>query len=139
MSDDKNPLDIIDMVQKARMMHDADAQPSNIAAVYWIEAKSQSEDTTGPTSRSGQWVIETTVTEVDRLWAKVKDATEAGKLGYKSKVSTASRSRVKGPDQRVICVRTYDSDDSADINRIREALEALDMPTPFTYEHDKSD
>jgi hypothetical protein len=137
MSNDKDPLDIIEMVQKARMQHDADARPSNIAAVYWIEAKDRSAQAKAPTPRSGQWVIETDINAVDALWEQVKTATEAGKLGYKSKVSTASRSHAKGPDQRVICVRTYDADDTEDVARVQAALKALNMPGPYTYERDQ--
>ena len=38
----KLDLDLIQMVQNARMLHDASAKPSQIKAVYWIEAKCES-------------------------------------------------------------------------------------------------
>jgi len=128
---EKPNLDLISMVQKARMMHDAEAKPSDIAAVYWIEAKC--EDCPPPTSRSGQWVLDTTADKVDDLWAKVKAATVAGKLGYKSRVSTASRSG-KSSESRSICVRTYDSTDKADVERIRAALDQLGLEGEWRYE-----
>jgi hypothetical protein len=115
-------LDLIRMVQNARMAHDAAAQPSQVSAVYWIEAKRKSEGAP-PTPRAGQWVIETTTAEVDAHWAKIRAATEAGALGYKSKVSTAARGGVA--DSRVIWVVTYDADDSADVERVRAALQSL--------------
>jgi len=41
MTDPKNDppnLDLISMVQQARMQHDADVLPSQVGAVYWIES-----------------------------------------------------------------------------------------------------
>jgi len=124
---DKKPekpnMDLINMVQNARMMHDANAIPSQISGVYWIEAKR--EKSANLTVRTGEWRIETMVDDVDSLWAKIKAATESGTLGYKSKVSTYPAQGQSQREQRLICVRTYDADDRADIERIREALEAL--------------
>jgi hypothetical protein len=131
---DKTELDIISMVQKARMIHDEDAVPSKAGGVYWIEAKC--ETCTGPTPRSGQWVREVDVESVDAIWQKVKAATEAGKLGYKSKVATASRNQ-KSPDSRLIAVRTADADDQADVERVREALREFDLDGDWRYERDQ--
>jgi hypothetical protein len=127
-------LDLIEMVQQARMMHDRDARPSQMGSVYWIEAK-RPEDSAhpGPTPRSGEWVIETTVDNVDATWAVIKAATESGKLGYKSKVSTAARD---GTDERSIRVRTYDAADQVDVERVRSALMAMGI-TPERYSTDK--
>ena len=76
MADDDQPnLDLIEMVQQARMAHDAQAQPSQVAAVYWIEAKRQIAGA-APTPRAGYWLISTTVQAVDALWAQVKAATD---------------------------------------------------------------
>lgn len=130
-------LDLIGMVQKARMLHDSTAQPSQIAAVYWIEAKPRADAAVKPpTPRTGQWVIETTVAVVDALWAAIKAATEAGELGYKSKVSTAPHAG-KQSDQRMICVRTYDADDQADVERVRTTLERLGITGNLRYELDR--
>lgn len=126
-------LDLIANVQRARMQHDAEATPSHIDGVYWIEAKALATDTPAPTTRSGQFVIETTTAEVDKLWEKVKTATETGKLGYKSKVATASRAQGQ-PESRLICVRTYDADDHNDRVRIREALSQLGILSELRYE-----
>ncbi len=134
MSDSPHPpnLDLIQMVQHARMLHDAEAIPSEIGGVYWIEVK---PDIPGaaPTSRAGLWLIETDLAGVDALWATVKAATLAGKLGYKSKASTASRGGRGVPDQRVICVCTADRADAADVERVRAALMALGI-VPLHYE-----
>ena len=89
--DDQPNLDLISMVQRARMEHDAQAQPSQVSAVYWIEAKRQTRRRSADRRAPGYWLITTTLREVDGQWAAVKAATEAGKLGYKSKVATAGR------------------------------------------------
>lgn len=130
---DKPNLDLIAMVQNARMKHDAAAQPSQVSAVYWIEAKRQQGDYPAPTSRAGYWRIETTVQAVDALWRTIRQATEAGDLGYKAKVSTAPASGQTAPDARVIHVLTYDSDDSADVERVGQALRGLGIPDTMVY------
>lgn len=125
MSDDKAQppnMDLIRMVQQARMLHDSEAIPSQVAAVYWIEAKPH-DIVQAPTAQVGYWLIETDMAQVDSVWAAVKAATERGELGYKSKVSTASHG--SNPDQRVIYVCTVDATDTADIKRVEAALAAL--------------
>ncbi|MCA9914359.1 MAG: DUF1917 domain-containing protein [Anaerolineae bacterium] len=137
MSDksDKPDLDLIQMVQNARMMHDDEAQPSQVPGVYWIEAKRQPGEYPEPTSRMGEWRVHTTVDVVDEIWAKIKQATQAGHLGYKSKVSTTAAQGQGHRDQRLICVRTYDADDSADVDRVRQALLKLGIaPDTMHYE-----
>lgn len=136
MNDDKTGknepnLDLIGMVQRARMAHDAAAKPSDVSAVYWIECKPRVE--VMPTPRAGEWVIETDVSAVDALWARIKQATEDGRLGYKSKVSTAPRGRDQPLTQRVIVVRTVDADDAADVARVQAALAALGVSDGLRY------
>lgn len=130
MPDDSPNLDLIRMVQQARMAHDAQAKPSQVAAVYWIEAKPLADDAPAPTPRAGEFIIETTVDGVDALWDKIREATQRGVLGYKSKVATVSRT--DDPRARLIVVRTVDADDSQDIARVRAALEGLAI-TPVRY------
>lgn len=134
---EKPNLDLIQMVQQARMAHDRDATPSAVSAVYWIESKPLAP-VPPPTPRAGEWVIETTVTNVDALWAKIKAATEAGQLGYKSKVSTSPAKGQANTAARLIVVRTRDADESADVARVEAVLKALDIP-PVRYERITSD
>jgi hypothetical protein len=129
---DQPNLDLIGMVQRARMTNDAEAVPSRVSAVYWIEAKPQEPDQHQPSSRAGHWLIRTTLADVDAVWARIKAATQAGQLGYKSKVATASRS--SAADERVIHVMTYDADDHDDVERVRAALAALGCADPLHYE-----
>jgi hypothetical protein len=140
MSDEETTppnLDLIRMVQAARMQQDSEALPSQVSGVYWIEAKRKTGDYPAPTRRSGHWVIGTTVQNVDALWLKIREATEAGKLGYKSKVSTAAGPGQHEADARLICARTYDSADQADVQRVRDALRELGVDGDLRYERDR--
>lgn len=125
-------LDLIRMVQNARMQNDASAVPSQVSGAYWVEAKPETPRQT-PTTRAGRWVIQTTAHEVDALWVTIRDATQAGRLGYKSKVTTASRTAGPNDADRVVFVLTYDADDSADVARVRAALNDLGV-RPTGYE-----
>ena len=141
MSDDNRPakpdLDLIHMVQRARMLHDETARPSDYTAVYWIEAKRASGDYPAPTANAGEWRIQLTVETVDAVWERVKRATVDGHLGYKSKVSTRPAAGQVDPDQRTLCVRTYDADDGVDVRRVGKALREIGLDT-LQYVADKS-
>lgn len=116
----KPNLDLINMVQQARMQHDRAAKPSEVAAVYWIEAKDMTGTAPPPTVRAAQWTLKTTVNQVDELWEAIKVATETGELGYKSKVSTTSRE--DDIHTRTVCVLAHDRDDTAEIERLKARL-----------------
>ena len=139
MSDDYKPqppdLDLIQMVQKARMLHDNEAIPSQVSAVYWIECKRQG-DGPAPTARSGEFRMTTRVQDVDELWSRIKAATESGELGYKAKVATRPAADKQHPDARLICIRTYDADDSSDIARIEAKLRDLGIDGDIPYVRD---
>lgn len=134
-SNDQPNMDLISMVQRVRMQHDSEAAPSEVSAVYWIEAKCQGADCQSPTAHTGAWVLDTTVADVDALWETVKAATESGKLGYKSKVSTAPRAS-SSRDSRTIMVLTYNSRDPDDVQRVRDALKHAGVDGDWRYEGD---
>ena len=135
MSDNKPQppnLDLINMVQQARMMHDREAVPSSMSAMYWIESKPL-VSVPAVTPHAGEWLIETSAAEVDALWVKIRQATEEGRLGYKSKVSTSAAKGQAQASARLIVVRTYDADDSADVLRIQTVLRDMGI-TSMQYE-----
>ncbi len=121
-------LDLINMVQQARMMHDREAVPSSMNAVYWIESKPLTP-VPAITPRTGEWLIETTAAGVDDLWTKIRQATENGLLGYKSKVSTSPAKGQSHTAARLIVVRTFDADDSADVLRVQTVLHDMGIST----------
>ena len=124
---DELNLDLIQMVQKARKLHDANARPSELAAVYWIEVKSGAQECPAPKSSAGEWRVPLTAANVDDVWERVKALTLAGELGYKSKVSTRPAAGQADPDERLLCVRTYDADDIVDVERVGAALRAIGL------------
>jgi hypothetical protein len=67
------------------------------------------------------------------------DALTAGRLGNCAKVSTA-RPNPHSTDARkhVICVYTYDSEDSEDVMRIRASLRELAFVSPIAYKADQA-
>lgn len=140
MPNDNNPLnlDLINRVQNARMMHDQTARPSDYSAVYWIESKRKQGDYPALTSNAGEWRVKLTIANVDEVWEKVKVATENGKLGYKSKVSTRPASGQSHPDERLLCIRTYDADDTGDVERIQKVLIEMGLGSDLTYNRDKT-
>lgn len=130
-------LDLIQMVQQARMLHDATARPSALAAVYWIEAKRRQGDYPAPTAKAGEWRIPLTAATVDAVWERVKALTIAGELGYKSKVSTRPAAGQADPEERLLCARTYDAGDRADVERVKAALLAMGL-SGLEYVADKA-
>jgi Basophilic leukemia-expressed protein Bles03 len=133
MANTKPNLDLIQMVQRARLIHDSAATPSQIGGVYWIEAKPQ-RAVQSPTSRAGYWSIPTTTSDVDALWEQIKHATENGILGYKAKVSTAPSPGKAGSEARLILVCTYDADDTDDVAHVREALRKMGITAELHYQ-----
>jgi hypothetical protein len=115
-------LDLIHQVQRARMLHDADAKPSEMQGVYWLEVKPD-DPARQPTPRAGLLVIATNAADLDALWERVKATTRAGKLGYKAKASTASR----GNAERVVLVCLADTDDVDEVARVHAELAALGL------------
>ena len=129
-------LALIEMVQNARMLHDESARPSDYSAVYWIEAKRKPGDFPPPSANAGEWRVFLHADEVDAVWERVKAATVAGQLGYKSKVSTRPAAGQTQPDERLLCARTYDAGDEMDVARVAEALREMGL-TPAKYVADK--
>lgn len=123
-------VDLIQMVQRGRMAYDAEATPSTANRGYWIEAKPRTA-AQSPTSRAGAWIVDTTLAEVDRVWAVIKGATENGALGYKSKVIRIGQGE---KDVCMIYVLTYARDDASDVARVRQALLELGISPPIRYE-----
>ena len=121
-------LDLIGMVQQARIAHEAEAAPSQVASLYWLEARDGGQNPPA-TERAGCWSLLTTLASIDAQWNVIKKATEAGQLGYKAKTSGRGHAT-----ERVIQVMTYDAGDAADVARVRAALDALGFDGGWVYQ-----
>lgn len=86
---------------------------------------------------SGKWLVFVDRTQVDDIWARIKRATEEGKLGAGAKVSTA-KTNPNSTDisKNVICVYTYDWTDKEDVMRIREELRQIGITWKIPYKSD---
>ena len=120
---DPPDLDLIQLVQRARMAHDDQARPSQISGAYWLEAKAPPAARPGPTPRAAALRAETGVADVDTLWERLRAATHAGRLGYKAKVATAAREAA--PDRRELRVLIADRADAPEVARVQARLQAL--------------
>lgn len=105
---------------------------------YWIYAKRQQGEYPEHTVRGGKWLVFVGIFSIDKIWAKIKTATEAGKLGGLAKRATGKvnpdfpNSKVK-----VICVYTYDWKDEQDVKRIRDGLRKIGITRKISYKADE--
>jgi len=112
--------------------------PSQVTSAYWLFAECKFGNYPEHTERGGKWLIFVPVALIDEVWAKIKFATEEGKLGKTAKVSTARPNpNSPSPDKSVICVYTYDSTDQEDVWRVRQVLRDLDVTWKIPYKTDE--
>ena len=121
--DERPDLDLIQLVQRARMAHDDRARPSQISGAYWLEAKAAPGATAGPTVRAAALRADCDLADVDVIWDLLRAATQAGRLGYKAKVATAAREAATG--RRELQVLIADAADAADLARVQAELKSL--------------
>src|SRR5258708_1037982 len=98
--------------------------PTEVYDDYWI--RTERVDTYNypqPTERCGKWMIYAHVSEVDHVWTTIRSAVIGGLLGSSAKVATMkpNPNAIK-PDEKVICIYTYDSEDTDDVLRILTSL-----------------
>ena len=138
MKKEKQFHESIKTMQREKSLPYSDAKPSEVTEVYWIYASRKKGEYPNSTPRSGKWLIFSDIKVVDEVWAKIKKATEEGKLGDRAKVSTAKPNPLAtDPNKKVICVYTYDWTDEVDVRRIREELRKLGVTDKIPYKSDE--
>ena len=116
----------------------SESNPSEVTEVYWIYAIRKTGTYPSATDQSGKWLVFVPVSQIDEVWAKIKVATEEGKLGGASKVSTGlPNPNATEPENKVICVYTYDWTDEEDVTRVREELRKLGVTRKIPYKSDE--
>lgn len=115
-------------------------KPSKVYHDYWLysihpEYENLKKDINY--SYTGKWIIFPSTKEVDKVWSKIKKATEAGKLGFASKVSTMAPTRYD-PNFKCICVYTKDYRDKEDVLKVRESLRKLGFTNVLPYKTDEA-
>jgi len=114
-----------------------DTLPTQETRDAWVYAFCAKGDYPEHTERCGKWLIFCSSTRIDEEWQRIKHAVEQGQLGSQAKVSTAASSRVRRSGQHVICVYTYDYEDSTDARRIRQVLRDLGFTQKLPYKSDE--
>src|SRR5258708_37883884 len=71
----------------------------------------------------GKWMLFPQVGQVDQVSMAIKRMTEEGLLGYAAKVATMKPSaEAHNEEEKLICVYTYDGDDTQDLLRVLKAI-----------------
>lgn len=116
----------------------SESRPSEVTEVPWIYAKNKTGNYPAATSKSGKWLIFVNVANIDAFWAKIKRATESGRLGQDSKVATAwENPNAQDPRKRVVCVYTCDWTNEKDVRRVRAELKSLGVEWKISYKSDE--
>lgn len=112
--------------------------PSTIDSVFWLFAHDPDIHKEDLDYRYiGKWLLFHPISEIDEKWNIIKEETEAGRLTFQAKVSTAKPNRnATDPDIKVMCVYTQDYRDETDVMRIRELLRKLGYDYPIPYKTD---
>ncbi len=138
MTNSNEQHNLIKSAQKETLSEFADAKPSEVIEVHWINVKNEAGNYPKTTDKIGKWLIFVPVESIDSFWAEIKKATEEGKLGQASKVATAkSNPNTIDPKRRVVCVYTYDWTDETDVRRVREELRKLGVTNKIAYKSDE--
>ena len=112
--------------------------PSRTTRNYWIYAERRTSKYPEQTVRGGKWLIFVSMHSVDRIWARIKAATEEGRLGSMAKAATAKANQdFPNSTAKVICVYTYDWQDEQDVKRVREELRKMGITRKISYKADE--
>lgn len=88
-------------------------------------------------SKTGKWLIFVDISELDETWQKIKKFTEQGILGDGAKAATAKPNpNASSPNEKVICVYTYNWLDTDDVFRVEQALRAIGIEQTIYYKAD---
>lgn len=118
--------------------HDYHRKSSEMCNAHWVYAERKKGKYPSHTSRGGKWLIFAKSNEIGQVWAKVKKATEDGRLGGFTKVRTSKANQnTANPDINVICIYTHDWTDEKDVKRIREELRKLGITNKIPYKTDQ--
>ena len=118
----------------------ADARkPSEVTDDQWVRASRTGDDYPTHSERGGKWMVFVPTADLDDLWSRVKGALAVGSIGAQAKASTARPNpNATNPNEKVICVYTYDGDDEADVWRVRAGLRRLGITQPLSWKPDQA-
>ncbi len=103
----------------------AAGEPAPPEAEGWVYATAPVRPEMVDWSESGKWLVHCSFPYYEEVWGKLKVATEAGELGFLSKIRNPENPMVRMERSLVACVYTYDYEDLADVRRVLVALREL--------------
>jgi hypothetical protein len=110
-------------------------RPTEVTDGYWLVASGPRPD--GCHGTSGKWLVFAYKKDHDELWARIRDATVAGRLGAQSKAATALwRRTAASTDTLVTCVYVTDSQNKAELRRVLVELRRLGVSGRLSYKTD---
>ena len=113
-------------------------QPSKVTTGYWVYAYRQKGEYPEYSANGGKWLIFVSNYFLDKIWLKIKTATEEGRLGEMAKVATAKvNPEFQNSKAKVICVYTYDWKDEIDVRKIRDELRNTGITRKISYKADE--
>jgi hypothetical protein len=121
-----------------------DRLPSQVTDKWWLYADNKKDsghdecgEPLGALQYMGKWLIFASPDKLDSVWNQIKQATEKGELGPRSKTGTARvNPRARGSKSTVICVFTKDCRDIDDVKRVLVKLRAMGFGGRLYYKED---
>ena len=114
--------------------------PTKVTDVYWVFAyvlEPQSHPKKFKQNKSGKWLVFSDIKEHDSTWQKIKQATQDGLLGFRSKATTAKPNlNANSEGAKVICVYTYNWLDVDDVYRVEKTLREIGVEQTLFYKID---
>lgn len=119
-------------------VHDnCECRPTEVRDAYWTVASAREAQSSWVSGVSGKWLVFAYLSDHDAFWAKISEATVAGRLGPKSKAATAlDRGTASNANSLVTCVYTADYRDLADVGRVLAELRQLGVSGRLNYKTD---
>ena len=111
--------------------------PTQVTSEYWVLADGPGA-AEADLERCGKWLVFVLPDQVDSWWARIREATEQGRLGIQAKAATALDNPLATSRGRLICVYTRDWQDHDDVRRVLGALRDMGICWRLSYKTDEA-
>lgn len=117
--------------------YNCECRPTEVRDAYWTVASAENAQSGLGSGVSGKWLVFAYLSDHDAFWARIREATAAGRLGPESKAATAlDRGTASNANSLVTCVYTADHRDLADVGRVLAELRQLGISGRLNYKAD---
>jgi hypothetical protein len=126
------------MAREGRKRGTMNTNPLDVTEDYWLWAHRKVGTYPEPV-HNGKWMLFIPDAYINEVWKTIRTAVEEGKLGDTAKVATAKPNpHAQNPHIKLICVYTYDVEDTRDVVRILQALRDLGFSQGLSYKTDEA-